>query len=327
MVVSIKAQNNIRWMQQPALSPDAKWIAFEYKGNIYKVAASGGKAVQLTNEASYNGYPVWSHDGERIAFASDRNGNFDVFIISASGGAQQRLTYHSAKDIPYEFSQDDLHIYYGTAQHDSFSSVRYPKDRSFVKLFKVPSTGGASLIVNSRGMEFAHFDKNSDRIIFQDSKGSPENSYRKHATSSITRDIWTFNLKTEAYTKVSPYVGEDREPVWGKGNDFYYLSERKGNQNLFRSSTTDTAKIEQLTFFDRNPVRNLSRAANGDLVFTQNGDLYRLSEGSTPRRISVQVKETKKDSITTTTVMGGQKILMSRLTGNRLLLWCAGMYM
>src|ERR1700739_1492323 len=80
------AQEHLLWMQQPAISPDGNWIAFEYKGNLFKVASTGGSAIPLTINSSYNGYPIWSHDGKSIAFASDRYGNFDVFIMSSEGG-------------------------------------------------------------------------------------------------------------------------------------------------------------------------------------------------------------------------------------------------
>jgi len=49
------AQTDARWMQQPAISPDGKWIAFEYKGNLFKVAAEGGSAIALTINNAYNG--------------------------------------------------------------------------------------------------------------------------------------------------------------------------------------------------------------------------------------------------------------------------------
>src|ERR1700761_5698731 len=112
------AQNHALWMQQPAISPDGNWIAFEYKGNLFKVAAAGGAAIPLTINSSYNGYPVWSHDGKSIAFASDRYGNFDVYIMPSSGGAATRLTYNSAKDYPLDFSPDNRRVLFSAVRQD-----------------------------------------------------------------------------------------------------------------------------------------------------------------------------------------------------------------
>ncbi|MDB5002234.1 MAG: peptidase [Mucilaginibacter sp.] len=282
------AQSHALWMQQPSISPDGNWIAFEYKGNIFKVASTGGAAIPLTINSSYNGYPVWSHDGKTIAFASDRYGNFDVYTMPSDGGVAKRLTFDSGKDIPNEFSGDDKTIYFGSRRHDVASSVRFPEDGYFIKLYKVAAKGGRSFMVNSAGTEFVHFNKAGDKFIFQDSKGY-ENPYRKHHTSSVTRDIWIYNTKTDGYTKVSDYKGEDREPLWGNGSTFYYLSERNGNQNLFRSTEADASKVTQLTTFDKNPVRNLSRADNGTFAFTQNGDIYTLKEGQKPQKVTINI--------------------------------------
>jgi tricorn protease len=282
------AQSHVLWMQQPAISPDGNWIAFEYKGNIFKVAAAGGSAIPLTINSSYNGYPIWSHDGKTIAFASDRYGNFDVYTMPSDGGAAKRLTFDSSRDIPNEFSADDKTLYFGSRRHDVSTSVRFPGDGYFTKLYKVAAAGGRSFMVNSAGTDFVHFNKAGDKFIYQDGKGY-ENPYRKHHTSAVTKDIWIYNTKTSAYTKASTYKGEDREPVWGAAGTFYYLSERNGNQNLFKSSEADVTKITQLTTFDKNPVRNLSRAENGTFAFTQNGDVYTFKEGQSPVKVNIAV--------------------------------------
>ena len=73
------------WMRDVRISPDGSEIVFCYKGDIYKVPAKGGTAIQLTTQNSYECTPVWSPDGKQIAFASDRHGNFDVFVMSANG--------------------------------------------------------------------------------------------------------------------------------------------------------------------------------------------------------------------------------------------------
>ncbi|HTI11455.1 MAG TPA: hypothetical protein VL832_22935, partial [Puia sp.] len=90
VILAGQAQTQPRWLQQPAISPDGKWIAFEYKGNLFKVAATGGTATPLTINDSYNGYPVWSHDSKKIAFASDRYGNFDIYVMQANGSDVSR---------------------------------------------------------------------------------------------------------------------------------------------------------------------------------------------------------------------------------------------
>src|SRR5579872_3627357 len=107
------AQSQPRWIMQPALSPDGKWIAFSYKGNLFKVSSAGGPAVPLSINNAYNGYPVWSHDGRQIAFASDRYGDFDVFVMPSTGGEATRLTFNSARDIPYDFTPDDKSVVFG----------------------------------------------------------------------------------------------------------------------------------------------------------------------------------------------------------------------
>lgn len=287
LIFSAFAQQ-VLWMQQPKLSPDGQWVAFEYKGNLFKVPAAGGTAVPLTINSAYNGYPVWSNDGKSIAFASDRYGNFDVYIMPASGGAATRLTYSSEKDIPYEFSADNQTVYFGTDRNDVYTSVRFPGPQYFMKLYQVPAKGGRSLLVNSAGTEFVHFNKTGSKFIFQDRKGY-EDPWRKHHTSNVTRDIVVYDIATKTYTRVSPFAGEDREPVWGNGDGFYYLSERNGNQNLYRSSLASVNTVTQLTKFTKDPVRNLSRADNGTLAFTQNGQLYTLAEGGQPQKITISL--------------------------------------
>ena len=82
-----QAQDNPKWMRYAAISPDGSQIAFTYKGDLYKVSSAGGDAQQLTYHKAHDYMPVWSKDGNQIAFASDRYGNFDIFIIF---GCQER---------------------------------------------------------------------------------------------------------------------------------------------------------------------------------------------------------------------------------------------
>lgn len=129
------------WMRDARISPDGSEIVFCYKGDIYKVSAQGGTAVQLTTQASYEANPVWSPDGEQIAFASDRNGNFDLFIMSADGGAARRLTYHSASEIPSTFTPDGKYVLFSASIQDPATSALFPTS-AMTELYRVPVEGG-----------------------------------------------------------------------------------------------------------------------------------------------------------------------------------------
>jgi len=286
------SQNNVqpKWLRHPAISPNGKWIAFEYKGDIFKVPADGGAAVPMTITPDYESYPVWSHNGKYLAFASDRHGNFDVYVMPSQGGAATRLTYNSAADIPSDFTPDDKYIIFGTARNDIYTSVRFPIPSLFMKLYRVPVKGGRSIMINSAGTEYARFNKNGSEIIFQDRKGY-ESEQRKHERASVTRDIWTYNFKTNKYTKLTHFNGNDLEPVWGKDNNYYYLSEQNDNNlNVFKASLSQPNHPEQLTHYKKNPVRGLSRAETGLLCFTHDGNIYTLLPGQQPHKVAITLR-------------------------------------
>jgi Tol biopolymer transport system component len=55
--------------------------------------------MQLTNNTAEDGEPDWSPDGSRIVFESNRDGNFEIYIMDIAGNNQQRLTDHPSRDI------------------------------------------------------------------------------------------------------------------------------------------------------------------------------------------------------------------------------------
>ena len=74
------AQDAPLWMRHSVISPDGTTIAFTYKGDIYTVPVTGGRAMQITTNPAYDTDPVWSPDSKQVAFASDRMGSLDVYL-------------------------------------------------------------------------------------------------------------------------------------------------------------------------------------------------------------------------------------------------------
>ena len=283
------AQQDAHWLRYPAISPDGKTIAFGYKGDIYKVDAAGGIAVPITMHQAHDMMPVWSHDGKTIAFASDRYGNFDVFSMPATGGELTRLTYHGAADIPNDFSPDGKQVLFASARMAPAASVRFHNPRIFQNVYTVSTNGGRANLVSAAGADVARYNSKGDAIVFQDRKGY-EDPWRKHHTSSVTRDIWMMDLKTGTYRQLSRFEGEDREPVLSPDDKhLYYLSEKNGSQNLFKQPLLTREAERQLTQFKDHPVRHLSIAKNGTLCFTWDGSIYTLTDGAAPKKLSIQV--------------------------------------
>jgi Tol biopolymer transport system component len=60
----------------------------------------------LTNNPAYDGWAAWSPDGQRIAFISSRDGNFEIYVIDADGKNPRNLTKNPADDAAPSWSPD-----------------------------------------------------------------------------------------------------------------------------------------------------------------------------------------------------------------------------
>ena len=284
------------WMRDARISPDGSEIVFCYKGDIYKVSAQGGTAVQLTTQASYEANPVWSPDGEQIAFASDRNGNFDLFIMSADGGAARRLTYHSASEIPSTFTPDGKYVLFSASIQDPATSALFPTS-AITELYRVPVEGGNTEQVLGTPAEWVCFDKAGSNFLYQDRKGF-EDEWRKHHTSSIARDIWLYDTQTGEHTNLTNRDGEDRNPVYAPdGKSVYFLSERNGGSfNVYSFPLNAPQQVKPVTTFRTHPVRFLSVSDKGTLCYAYDGELYTQLPNSRPQKVKVElVRDDDKD--------------------------------
>lgn len=277
------------WMRDVRISPDGTEIVFCYKGDIYKMPAKGGTATQLTTQDSYECTPVWSPDGKQIAFASDRYGNFDLFVMPANGGTAQRLTSNSAGELPSAFTPDGKYILFSASIQDPATSALFPTS-AMTELYQVPTAGGRTEQVLGTPAEAVNFNKSGKQFLYQDRKGF-EDEWRKHHTSSITRDIWMYDTQTGKHTNLTQHAGEDRNPVLSPDEQtVYFLSERNGGTfNIYSFPLTQPQSVKEVTSFKTHPVRFLSMSNNGTLCYGYDGEIYTQQNGSTPQKINVEI--------------------------------------
>ena len=294
---------NASWLRYPSISPDGKNVAFSYKGDIYIVDSQGGEARQLTSNASYDYSPIWSPDGKSLAFASDRYGNFDIFTVSPDGGVPFRVTTHSAKETPWTFTPDGKRILFSACIQDPAASALFPKN-SMTELYSVSVDGGRYEQVLATPAEEVSFMGKGISFVYHDCKGG-ENIWRKHHTSSITRDIWMYD--GNRHVKLTSFEGEDRCPrVSADGKTVYFMSERSGSFNIYSFPVNDPTNVSRVTNHKTHPVRFLTVSDTDVLCYGYDGDIYVKKAGNPARKINVTVKSDKNDdSIAELSVSGG----------------------
>ena len=271
-VITVSAHaGNVSWLRYPSISPDGKSVVFSYGGDLYIVGSGGGEARKLTSHQAYDYAPVWSPDGKTIAFASDRFGNFDIYKVSVKGGVPQRLTTNSAKETPWTFTPDGKSILFTARIQDPASSVLFPKT-SMTELYSVSVEGGRPQQVLATPAEEISFVGNTGTFLYQDCKGG-ENIWRKHHTSSITRDIWMYD--GVKHTKLTDFKGEDRTPrVSSDGKTVYFTSERDGSFNVYSFPIDNPSQVKKITRHKTHPVRFLTVSDNGVICYAYDGDIY-----------------------------------------------------
>mgnify|MGYP000210170921 CR=1 FL=1 len=191
------AQESPLWMRHWALSPDGTTIAFTYKGDIYTVPSTGGRATQITTNPAFDTEPVWSPDSKQIAFASDRMGSLDVFVVSSEGGAPQRLTTHSGSEKPVAY-KDNKHILFTANIAPSAEDAGFPSGQ-FQQVYEVAVTGGRPAMFSSMPMECISINKEGV-MLYQDKKGYEDYVFLARWGNRISR-IMVFHMIKELAEK------------------------------------------------------------------------------------------------------------------------------
>lgn len=284
------AQEPIRFARTPDISPDGKTVAFSYLGDLWLVDVNGGVARHLTMHEKHDFNPVFSPDGQWIAFSSNRHGQYDVFVTHVKGGRPRRLTYDSADDHPVSWAPDSKSIL--------FMSVRNQDLPFRAELFSIPLEGGAVRQISAFEGRDGNYSPKSDKIAFVRGPGT---WYRKGYQGSSNDDIWISNADGTNNRRFTTHKGQDSYPQWSNdAKTIYYVSDVAGGlANIVKQSVEPDSKPVAVTSHKDEFVRRMRMCANGQTIVYECGpDLYvhSIKEGKS-RKLKIEVHADDKFNV------------------------------
>ena len=263
-------------LRNPALSKTQ--IVFNYGGNLWIVSRDGGDAGRLTSGTGTENEPVFSPDGNWVAFTGEYDGNPDVFVIPAAGGVPKRLTYHPGVDRVVGWTPDGKSVLFLSARSSSYGFntklFAIALDGTFPREYPLPVVDAASL--SPDGTHAAYIPH-----------GQWQRAWKRYRGGQTT-PIWIADLTDSRIEKVPRENSNDFNPMW-VGETVYFLSDRTGPVTLFAYDI----KSKQVNEVIKNDGLDFKAASAGPdaIVIEQFGaiKLYDLStRRSQARRVRVE---------------------------------------
>jgi tricorn protease len=191
-----------------SLSPNGKRALFSARGDIFSVPAEDGTIRNLTNTPGADeDHPVWSPDGTKIAYTTDRTGGQQIALRPAAGGAEKILTaFTSGYLYGPIFSPDGKHLAFSDSAH---------------RLWLTGTDGGSPRLVAQDNFGEIH-----------DQSFSPDGRYLAYSLHRDTQQhaLWIYDIEAGHATQVSNKPNDDGFPAFSPdGKDLYFLSARHEN--------------------------------------------------------------------------------------------------
>ncbi|HUB53193.1 MAG TPA: hypothetical protein VL986_13645, partial [Terracidiphilus sp.] len=257
--------------QRPAISKDM--IAFGYADDLWVVPRAGGRATRLTTGVGIEEAPVFSPDGQTIAFTGEYEGNFDVYTIPVSGGIPFRVTYHPAADYAVSWTPDGKEILF-RSNRDSYSR--------YTQLYTVPAQGGIAKVLPLPMASQGQYSPDGKEIAYSPLGlpfGFNYNFYvawgNYHGGTAGT--IWITTLSGLDSVEIPHENSSDFSPVYVNGKIFF-LSGRDGPITIFKYDPA--TKTVTKAFTNKGPDIHSLAGDGSTLVYDQLGEIHTFDTAS-----------------------------------------------
>ena len=173
---------------------------------IYLMEADGSGEGRLTDERGdtsteagvlFQTDPAWSPDATRIAFASAREGSYDIYVMEADGTGTERLTSSSANDKSPSWSPDGRRLAFARSE-----------DGGHVWVMDADGKGARRL---------------TDELAEESEPSwSPDGrwiAYTRRASGSDVREIWVARPDGSGRRPVTKLAGKSYGPDWSPDSE------------------------------------------------------------------------------------------------------------
>ncbi|MDZ7263200.1 MAG: DPP IV N-terminal domain-containing protein [candidate division KSB1 bacterium] len=197
---------------------------------------------QLTSGDFNNAYPYFSPDEKRIAFQSDRDGNWEIYLMSADGLQQVRLTNHPAQDEMPVFGAQDNIIAFTSTRDDSMSKGRLNKARN-IYLMDLRTGTVARTAEHEADDWYPALSEKGQMLAFV----SERDDLRQVPFHEKLSEIYLLQLSHSLLLRLTQNEVDDTSPSFSSdGKWILFTSNRTGRFQIYRMDTKGRM-LEQLT--------------------------------------------------------------------------------
>ncbi|MBV9010329.1 MAG: PD40 domain-containing protein [Verrucomicrobia bacterium] len=282
--------NTTRLLRFPTTND--RQIVFCYAGELYTVDMHGGVARRLTSGQGYTSFPRFSPDGAQLAFTSQYDGNTEVYVMPAEGGAPKRLTTSATlgrDDISDRMGPNNIVMTWQNTKPLVVFRSRMRSFNDFIgQLFTVGMDAELPQQLPVPRGGFVSFSPDDSKMAYN--RVFREFRTWKHYRGGMADDIWIYDFKTGAIENLTNNPAQDICPMWGPDNHIYFISDRDNRMNLY-SIDLGSRELKQLTHFKDFDIKFPS-IGKTSIVFEQAGYIWRydLANGQAAP-VPIQVDE------------------------------------
>lgn len=291
---------------QPGLSPDGKTLVFAWAGDLWCVSIHGGAAVRLTSHPGEDRRPVFSPDGRKLAFESDRDGGRNLFVADVSEMGNGRIQLGRVERVTYVDRPLTLSGWTPDGKELLFSANLDATAHRGTRMYRVAvgqAEVGKQAPIGRISEAFGGLPRmtaDGQSILFH--RRVMEVNRPKYEGSAAS-DVWRMDVKGGGFTRLTSGGKSDGEAYGLPDGRVVFLSSRSGTHNLWvlPAGASDDGSAAQVTTFDAKThdpkgltvahgVRDLTVSADGKTAaFTVWDTLYTLDlakAGAAPKAVA-----------------------------------------